>query len=154
MTARTLSLLLILAAGTASAQRSQTQQTELFAQVEADRRATVACEEEARREQIRKFRKPLPRITGHCWEGCPTLVVKPYYPATARRLGLKGRVTVNAIVDEEGKVIFAKFAKGNRVFKRSALAAAYASAYQPKVICGGRKIKFWWTINFMFASQR
>jgi TonB family protein len=133
---------------------AQESRSDLAAQVEADRLAAAACEIEAREQQINQFGRPLPRIAGHCWDGCPTRMVKPNYPEAARRLGLKGRVTVRAIVDEEGKVVFAELVKGNWIFKQAALDAAYFSTYQPKMICDGRKIKFWWRLSFTFKQLR
>ncbi len=124
-----------------------------MASVADDERATEVCEKSVREAQIKEFEKPLPKIAGHCWSGCPTRVVKPYYPELARRNRIKGVLTVAAIVDETGKVVYAKVLKGNAIFRKTALAAAYASTYQPKIICGARPIKFWWRITFVFKPN-
>ena len=122
----------------------------LLASVAEDERATEVCEKSVREAQIREFGKPLPKIAGHCWSGCPTSMPKPYYPETARRNRLRSVVTISAVVDEAGDVVYARMVSGNAIFRQSALAAAYASTYQPKMICGERKIKFRWRITYNF----
>ena len=98
----------------------------LLASVAEDERATEVCEKSVREAQIREFGKPLPKIAGHCWSGCPTSMPKPYYPETARRNRLRSVVTVSAVVDEAGNVVYARMISGNAIFRQSALAAAYA----------------------------
>ena len=124
--------------------------TKLHAELTEDEKAAAACVKTAREYQIKQFGKVLPKISGHCWDGCPTRVVKPYYPREARRLKIKGEVVVEAIVDERGEVGYAKVVKGNSFLRQAALAAAYKSTYQPKVTCGNRPIKFRWTIRYYF----
>ena len=129
--------------------QSKEELLKLFADVAEDEKATIACLKTFQEEQIAKFGKPLPRISGHCYEGCPTQLPKPYYPDAARRNRIRGEVIVNAIVDETGKVIYAKAIKGNGLLRRSAIQAAYQSSYQPKRACGD-PIKFWWRIRYYF----
>ncbi len=130
--------------------RTKEERTKLFADVADDEEAVAACSKVAREEQIKKFGKPLPKISGHCWDGCPIKVVQPYYPENARRLKISGEVLVDTIVDEKGNVVFAKLTKGNGLLRRAALEAAYGSQYQPKVTCGNRPIKFRWKIKYHF----
>lgn len=142
---------LVLTADSANAQvKMEKEQTKLLGEVADDERAVAVCVKAARQEQIKKFGRPLPRITGHCWDGCPVRVVKPYYPETARRLKISGEVLVNTIVDENGNVVFAKAIKGNGLLRKAALEAAYVSQYQPLVSCGNRPVKFRWTIKYYF----
>lgn len=127
--------------------------SKLFAQLADDEKAVANCSKAAREEQIKKFGKPLPKISGHCWDGCPRRVVKPYYPEMARRLRVTGEVIVDTIVDEKGNVVFAKVTKGNGLLRKAALEAAYVSQYQPKITCGNRPIKFRWTIKYYFFPE-
>lgn len=122
----------------------------LMATVADDERALEACKKSIREAQIEEFGKPLPEISGHCWSGCPTSMPKPSYPEAAKRNRFSGVVIVSAVADENGKVVYARMIKGNAIFRRSALAAAYASTYQPKMICGQRRIKFRWYITYNF----
>lgn len=142
---------LVLIACSASAQvRTKEERAKLFAQVADDEMAVAVCLRAARDEQIKKFGKPLRRVSGHCFDGCPIRVVKPHYPETARRLKIRGEVLVDTIVDEKGNVVFAKVTKGSGFLRKSALDAAYVSQYQPKVTCGNKPIKFRWTIKYYF----
>lgn len=133
--------------------RTKDERTKLFAQVAADEKAVAACVKSGREEQIQKFGKPLPPRSGHCWGGCPTRVVKPYYPDTARRLGVHGEVLVDTIVDEKGNVVFAKVRSGFGLLRKAALDAARASQYQPEITCGNRRVKFRWTIKYYFSRD-
>lgn len=133
--------------------QTKEEQKKLFAQLADDEKAVAACAKVAREEQIKEFGRLLPRVSGHCWEGCPVRVVKPYYPETARRLRISGEVLVDTIVDEKGNVVFAKVAKGNALLRKAALAAAYLSQYQPTVTCGSKPIKFRWTIKYYFQPD-
>jgi TonB family protein len=142
--------LALTALSTSAQVRTKEERAKLFVQVAEDEKAVAACLKAVRAEQIKKFGKPLPKISGHCWDGCPVRVVKPYYPETARRLKVSGEVLVDTIVDEKGNVVFAKINKGNGLLRKAALEAAYVSQYQPKTTCGNRPIKFHWTIKYYF----
>ena len=138
----------------ASAQiQTKEERKKLFADVAEDEKAVAACSKAIREEQIRKFGKPLPKIAGHCWDGCPLKLVKPDYPETARRFKISGEVLVDIIVDEKGYVVFAKVRKGNGVLRPAALEAAKASQYRPEVTCGNRPIKFRRTIKYYFHPE-
>jgi TonB family protein len=100
--------------------------------------------------QIAQFGKVSPRISGHCWDGCPTRIVLPYYPKEAKRLRIEGQVNVETIVDESGKVIYAKVIKGQPLLNQAALQAAYLSTYTPKKTCDDKSIKFRWRIVYNF----
>lgn len=126
------------------------QKLELFAALADDEKAVAECQKITDANQMKEFGRKLPKVSGHCWSGCPTSIPKPHYPENARRNGTKGEVIVNAIVDQDGKVIFAEAAKGNRFLRRFAIEAAYKATYQPKITCGNRRIKFRWRIRYYF----
>ncbi len=143
--------ILVYAGVTCSAQSlSKDEVAKLFLQVAEDEKAVAACKRLKDDYQLKTYGKIRPPISGHCFGGCPTLVVKPYYPTEARRLNISGEVRVDTIVDEKGSVIFAKVTKGNAFLRKPALEAAYRSTYQPKVTCENRPIKFRWAIRFNF----
>lgn len=123
---------------------------ELFAEVAKDESIVAECEQKRREYQIAQFGKIFPKITGHCWEGCPIRVVKPYYSPTAKRLNISGRIKVETIVDEEGKVIYAEVIQGQPFLSEAARRAAYLSTYMPKKSCYNKPIKFRWVIIYNF----
>jgi TonB family protein len=124
---------------------------ELFAELREDEKLVAECEQKAREYQIAKFGKVLPRVSGHCWDGCPTSIVLPYYSSEARRFRLSGQVKVEAIVDETGKVIYARAVSGQPFLRQAAEQAARVSSYQSKKTCGDKAIKFRWTITYNFV---
>ena len=133
--------------------QAKEEQRKLFAQVADDEKAEAVCAKAAREEQIKKFGRPLPPPSDHCWSGCPASLVKPHYPETARRLKITGEVVVDTVVDEKGNVVFAKVTKGHGFLRKAALEAAYVSRYQPKIICGNIPIKFRRMIKYYFEPD-
>ncbi|HEY3038742.1 MAG TPA: energy transducer TonB [Pyrinomonadaceae bacterium] len=126
----------------------------LLAEVREDKKLVAACEQKAREYQIAKFGRALPKLSGHCWDGCPTSIVLPYYPREARRLGISGQVKVETIVGENGKVVYARVIKGLPFLSQAAERAASHSSYTPQKTCGDKSIKFRWTITYNFYFNR
>jgi TonB family protein len=96
----------------------------------------------------------LPKISGHCWDGCPTSIVLPYYPREARQHGISGQVKVETIVGENGKVVYARVTKSRPFLSQAAERAANHSSYTPQKTCGDKSIKFRWTITYNFYFNR
>ena len=122
----------------------------LFSDVARDEKRIAICGKKRREYQLAEFGRVLPGISGHCWEGCATRLVKPYYPREAKRLNISGQVKVDTIVDENGKVVYAKVVKGPVLLRRPALQAAYLATYNPKLDCDNQPIKFRWMITYNF----
>ena len=122
----------------------------LYRELESDERSVVECVRKQREHQLSQFGKVRPKISGHCWSGCPTLAVLRYYPPDAEQLNIKGQVKIEAIVNENGKVVYAKIIQGKPFIGRAALKAASLSTYTPKVNCEGKPIKFRWLITYNF----
>jgi len=59
---------------------------------------------------------------------------QPIYPANAKRLGIRGNVTVQITVDENGNVTSAKATSGNGFLRASAEAAARQSKFKPFIV--------------------
>ena len=134
--------------------KSKKSAQELFAEVEEGQKMVAGCEQKVREYQIAKFGRVLPRISGDCFSGCPISIVKPYYPREAKRLGISGQVMIETIVDENGKVIYARTIKGLSILSQAAKKAAYLSSYMPKKTCDDKPIKFLWTITYNFVLNR
>ncbi|MEZ5423240.1 MAG: TonB family protein [Pyrinomonadaceae bacterium] len=60
-----------------------------------------------------------------------TYLPKPQYPETALRMGISGSVTVQVLIDEEGRVVSATASNGNELFRESALRAAKQAKFTP-----------------------
>jgi outer membrane biosynthesis protein TonB len=97
------------------------------------------CESGSKETPTKNSGRILPEISGECeWvgNGCPVSLVKPFFPETAKRFGISGAVEVETIIDERGKVVYAKSVRGNAIFYASAERAAYLSRFRPKIFCG------------------
>lgn len=149
--------LLLLFCLTCSAQiNDDATKSKLFSELAEDEKTVVRCEREIREYQISKYGKVTPKIAGFCYDGgCPRNIITPYYPPEAKRLQIKGQVRVDTIVNESGKVVYAKVVRGSAFLGSAARRAAYLSLYKPKINCDGKRIKFRWAIiyNFLLESH-
>jgi protein TonB len=78
--------------------------------------------------------------------------VKPEYPEIARKAGIEGRVTVNALVGKTGKVEKVGEVTGPEVFHEAAKAAALQWEFTP-AIQNDRPVKVWVAIPFNFTFR-
>lgn len=123
---------------------------DLLAELREDEKLVAVCEQKMREYQIANFGRVLPKVSGHCLDGCPTRIVLPYYPNEAKRLNFSGQVKVETIVDETGKVVYARAASGKPFLRQAAEQAARNSSYQAKKACNNKPIKFRWMITYNF----
>ncbi len=75
-------------------------------------------------------------IEGGVLNAKATSLPKPVYTEEAKRLKLRGRVTVKVVVDENGKVVFAQAQNGPAPLREAAEAAAREATFQPVVMDG------------------
>jgi hypothetical protein len=134
--------------------KSKKYERELFAEVANHEKLVAECVRKTREYQIAKFGRVLPRISLYCLDGCPVLLVRPYYLREARRFRISGQVKVVAISDETGKVIYARAVDKRPFLSQIAERAAYLSRYTPKKTCDDKPIKFRWTITYNFVLTR
>jgi len=81
-----------------------------------------------------------------------TKQVKPDFPEIARKAGIEGRVTVNALVGKDGKVEKVGEVTGPEVFHEAAKAAALQWEFTP-AIQNDRPVKVWVAIPFNFTFR-
>ncbi len=67
-------------------------------------------------------------------------LVKPAFPASAKSIQLRGQVTVQVLIDENGKVVSAQTIKGHQLFRDTAENAARKSTFTPTTL-SGEKVK-------------
>ena len=153
--ARTIVLIVVALFGLKCVAQSRSEKLRtLRAELSEDDKLVFQCEQKAREYQIAKFGRVLPKVSGHCWSGCPTLIVQPSYPREARLLGISGRVRVETIVGENGNVVYAGALRGLPFLKQAAERAAPFARYTPKKACGDQPIRFRWTITYNFVLNR
>lgn len=76
---------------------------------------------------------------------------KPAYPPEAKRRGIRGTVVVDVVVDEKGKVIWAKPISGPKALRASAMSAACKSRFVPGVQAG-RNVKASFKVRYRFSG--
>lgn len=119
--------------------QSRKEKIQTFQQTIAEQNNFIAeCEIKIRETQIKEFGRVLPRISGEYeWtnNGCPVNLHKPFFPETAKKLRIFGAGEVEIIIDETGKVVFAKAVKGKAIFYANSEKAAFLSRFRPLILC-------------------
>ena len=77
-------------------------------------------------------------------------LVMPAYPSAARAIRLSGKVTIQVLIDKNGRVISANSINGHKLLAPSALKAARASRFTPTFL-GDQKVKVRGVIVYNFA---
>jgi len=75
---------------------------------------------------------------------------RPSYPSEAREAKVSGAVQVDVVVDEKGRVIWAKSVTGHPLLQEASRKAACRSGYSPAMITG-RPVKSWISITYNFV---
>jgi TonB family protein len=76
------------------------------------------------------------------------------YPSAARAVRAAGLVSVDVVIDEDGKVIWAKFVEGHPLLHAAALRAACQTRFKPVVDCIGRRLKTNTIIYYTFSLDK
>jgi protein TonB len=85
----------------------------------------------------------------------PVLLVKvePSYPHVARRAGLGGRVTLRAVIAEDGSVESVEvFASTNSLFDNAAIEAVRQWRYRPALM-NGRPVRVYFSVVVSFIVR-
>jgi TonB family protein len=77
---------------------------------------------------------------------------KPPYPEEAKAQNVSGRVRIEIVIDEEGRVIWAKPIEGHLLLLEASVRAACNSRYSPERI-SGRAVKVGSEISYNFVVQ-
>ncbi len=75
---------------------------------------------------------------------------RPEYPNEARKQKIEGRVTVNIVIGDEGKVISARAASGPSILHDASVAAAYKARFKPTLV-DGKPAKVTGALSYEFA---
>ncbi|MGI8919068.1 MAG: energy transducer TonB [Pyrinomonadaceae bacterium] len=98
--------------------------------------------------------KPILRpVSGGVLNGAATYLPPPMYPETAKRMRTSGVVTVEVVIDENGKVISANAANGPATLREAAIQAALRARFSPTKL-SGQPVKVFGTISYKFSLSR
>lgn len=76
----------------------------------------------------------------------------PVYPAIAKQVGVQGSVTVEILIDEQGRVVSARATSGHALLRAAAQSSAYQARFSPTSI-SGHPVKVAGVINYNFILQ-
>jgi periplasmic protein TonB len=76
----------------------------------------------------------------------------PPYPITAKMAGAQGPVTVQIVVDEQGRVVSSKATGGHPLLRSAAERAAYQAHFTPTLL-GGQPVKVTGVMTYNFVLQ-
>jgi TonB family protein len=98
---------------------------------------------------------PAPRpilrpVSGGVLNGAAVFLPSPMYPETAKRMRTSGVVTVEVVIDENGKVISANAANGPSTLREAAVQAALRARFSPTKL-SGQPVKVYGTISYKFS---
>lgn len=98
--------------------------------------------------------KPLLKpVSGGVLNGKAIDLPAPLYPEIAKRMRTTGLVTVEVVIDPNGKVISAKALSGNSVLHSAAVQAAMRARFSPTTL-SGQPVKVSGVINYNFALSK
>jgi TonB family protein len=76
----------------------------------------------------------------------------PVYPAIARQVGVQGAVTVEILIDEQGRVVSARATSGHPLLRAAAQSSAYQAKFSPTSI-SGHAVKVSGVMNSIMAES-
>lgn len=77
----------------------------------------------------------------------------PVYPAIARAAGAQGPVTVQVLIDEQGRVLSAKATGGHPLLQQAAVQTAYKWRFTPTML-SGQPVKVTGVVTYNFTLNR
>ena len=92
------------------------------------------------------------RVTSVVLRSKAVSLPQPPYPPMAKQIGIQGPVTVQILVDEQGKVISAQSVSGNAFLVTAAKDAAMRARFTPTVL-NGQAVKIQGVITYNFVLQ-
>jgi len=95
--------------------------------------------------------KPAPKtVSGGVLNGKAVSLPKPAYPPAARAVRAAGAVTVQVLIDEEGRVVSASATGGHPLLQAAAVAAARGARFSPTML-SGQPVKVSGIITYNFV---
>jgi protein TonB len=76
----------------------------------------------------------------------------PVYPAIAKQVGVQGAVTVEILINEQGRVVSARATSGHPLLRAAAQSSAYQARFSPTSI-SGHAVKVSGVITYNFILQ-
>ena len=95
--------------------------------------------------------KPVPKtVSGGVLNGKAISLPKPAYPPAARAVRAGGSVSVQVLIDEQGRVVSASAVGGHPLLQQAAVAAARGARFSPTLL-SGQPVKVSGVITYNFV---
>ncbi len=95
--------------------------------------------------------KPKPKtVSGGVLNGKATSLPKPAYPAAAKAVRASGSVSVQVLIDENGRVVSASAVSGHPLLRQAAVSAAQGARFSPTLL-SGQPVKVSGVITYNFV---
>jgi TonB family protein len=105
------------------------------------------------RKDVAQNRSPIkPRISGGILNGKAISKPAPAYPEEAKAQGVSGVVTVEVVIDEDGRVEFARGVSGHPLLQEAAVNAARQARFSPTRL-SGQPVKVIGILTYNFAAK-
>jgi len=92
------------------------------------------------------------RVASTILSGKAVNLPQPMYPAIAKQAHVQGPVSIQILVNEEGKVLSAQVVSGNAMLSTSAKEAAMRARFSPTML-NGQPVKIQGVITYNFVLQ-
>jgi protein TonB len=113
----------------------------------ADAREEKAAAEAPKPDGVEAAKAPL---SAGVLNGKALRLPVPAYPPAARNSGAQGKVTVEVLIDEQGKVVEARAVSGHAFLLQAAVQAARQARFTPALL-SGQPVKVKGMINYVFT---
>ncbi len=100
----------------------------------------------------KKVSKPTTTVSKGVVNGMATHLPKPVYSAIAKAGRASGTVTVQVLIDEQGKVISARVVNGHPLLRNESMQAAYQARFSPTYL-SNQPVKVSGIITYNFVLQ-
>jgi len=117
---------------------------------DVEERAKIAADCATSGRPKPELEKNMPKNSLLC--GKAISLPKPSYPAEAKGKRIAGVVAIEVVIDETGRVIWAKAIEGHELLQEAAIKAACNARYSPMEI-SGRAVKAGGVITYNFVKQ-
>lgn len=96
--------------------------------------------------------RPKGPISGGVLNSKAVSLPRPDYPSAAKSVGAQGRVVIELMIDETGKVVKARAISGHPLLQKAAVAAALQARFSPTML-SGEPVSIIGTISYTFLLQ-
>jgi len=135
------------AAGSLATYQSPAQTGSQKDREEQNKKIAEECEEPGREKPATELKSKMSLLCGKAIS-----LPKPQFPEDAKAAKASGTVAIEIVIDEEGRVVWAKAAEGHELLRPASVRAACRARFSPMKI-SGRAVKASGFITYNFVKE-